>query len=589
MPVTPTYPGIYIEEILSNSHTITAAPTSITVFMGYTHPFKTRPQHYGEAVEIFSFSDYEREFGGLFDVDWLADDVGRAVFEFFTNGGAIAYVVALKPQFHDLGGGPTTDVGPPTLSLGTSPNAIVFTGREPVDNNHRLTVSITNPRATTGTAPIDLADITVGYGGRAETYRRVTLNPTPSPADAGNTLEKRIGTADNPVSSLVTVSADTAYPTAWTGALGATPLDGHLPGLPFTTFSSGDFSDAFEPDKALDKIPIFNLLLTPGIWDPGVVSQALAVAERKRAFMIMDPPADSVADPTGFPLPMIGDIMSDQVSGRIIPKSENGALYFPYLRSSDPATGDPLVIPPSGFVAGVIAREDTNRGVWKAPAGYEALVSNTLGVVPSGRMTDPRQGTLNPLGVNCLRTLPGHRHGRLRRPHARSRPTRRSSSTATSRCGGWRCSSSSRCSRSLGWVIFEPNDDAALGLDQDHDRQLHARPVQPGRVPGHHAESGVPGQLRRHDDHTRRPGERHRQHHRRLRSAQARRVRHHQDRSARRSAAGVGDAQCPSRSPSTSPGSIRTRATGSSCTSTHRPSPVAGRQQGQRGQALVTT
>ena len=41
MPVTPTYPGVYIEELPSSTHTITAAPTSVTVFIGYTHPFKT--------------------------------------------------------------------------------------------------------------------------------------------------------------------------------------------------------------------------------------------------------------------------------------------------------------------------------------------------------------------------------------------------------------------------------------------------------------------------------------------------------------------------------------------------------------------
>src|SRR3954452_7822371 len=170
MPVTPTYPGIYIEEILSNTHTISAAPTSVTVLMGYTHPFKTKPQHYGEAVQIFSFSDYEREFGGLFNVDWLADDVGRAVFQFFTNGGAVAWVVALKPQFHDLAGGPTTAINPPALTIGDPANGIVLTGREPVDSHQLLTVSITNPRPTTGTAPIDLADITLSYGGTAETY-----------------------------------------------------------------------------------------------------------------------------------------------------------------------------------------------------------------------------------------------------------------------------------------------------------------------------------------------------------------------------------------------------------------------------------
>lgn len=457
MPITPTYPGLYVEEILSNSRTISAAPTSVTVFLGYTHPFKTRPQHYGAAVQIFSFADYEREFGGMFSVDWLADDVGRAVFQFFANGGAVAWVVALKPQLHDLSGGPTTDLAAPTLTLGSSANGIVFTGREPVDAQHQLTVSITNLRASVGTSPLDLADITVSYAGRAETFRRVTLNSSPPAADAGNTLQARLGTADKPVSSLVSVAPTTAYPTAWPGALGATPLDGQLPSTPFTTFSPGDFSDAFEPEKALDKIAIFNLLLTPGVWDPGVVSTALAVAERKRAFVVMDPPGDTVADPTGYPLPMVGDVMSDQVPGRVIPKSQNGALYFPYLRSSDPSTGSPLLIPPSGFVAGVIAREDTNRGVWKAPAGYEALVHNTLGVAASGRMTDPRQGTLNPLGVNCLRSFPGigtvvfgARTLVSANPafqQYRYVPVRRMALFLEQSLVG-----------SLGWVIFEPND-----------------------------------------------------------------------------------------------------------------------------------
>jgi phage tail sheath protein FI len=458
MPVTPTYPGIYIEEILSNSHTITAAPTSVTVFVGYTHPFKTPPQNYGAAIEIFSFTDYEREFGGLFDVDWLADDVGRAVFQFFANGGADAWVVALQPEFHLLAGGSST-IPAPTLLLGTSTTGIVFTGREPVDSYHPLTISLTNLKATAGTAPLDIADMTIGYGTQAETFRRVTLNPAPPAADANNTLEKRIGTVASPVSSLVTVAPASggAYPAAWPSALGPTPLDGQLPSAPFTTYSPGDFSAAFAPDMALDKISVFNLLLTPGIWDPGVVSEALAVAERKLAFMVCDSPADAVADPTGYPLPMIGDLMSDAVPGRVIPKSENGALYFPYLVSSDPNTGSSLSIPPSGFVAGVIAREDTNRGVWKAPAGYEALVQNTLGVVPSGRMTDPRQGTLNPLGVNCLRTFPGI--GTVvfgARTLVAANPAFQQYRYVPVRRMALFLEQSLLAS--LGWVIFEPND-----------------------------------------------------------------------------------------------------------------------------------
>src|ERR1043165_3681285 len=101
MPVTPTFPGIYIEEIQSNAHTITAAPTSITVFVGYTHPFKTKAENFRKPVRIFSFTDYEREFGGFFGSTAfdaqanLFGDVAQAVNQFFLNGGSDAYVVGL--------------------------------------------------------------------------------------------------------------------------------------------------------------------------------------------------------------------------------------------------------------------------------------------------------------------------------------------------------------------------------------------------------------------------------------------------------------------------------------------------------------
>src|SRR5258708_19449491 len=92
-------------------------------------------------------------------------------------------------HFHDFSGGPSTDVTPPALLVDTSSTGIVFTGREPVDAQHPITISITNLRPTTGTTPIDLADITVGYGGRAETVRSVTPTPTPPAAHPATPLE----------------------------------------------------------------------------------------------------------------------------------------------------------------------------------------------------------------------------------------------------------------------------------------------------------------------------------------------------------------------------------------------------------------
>src|SRR5579859_7068905 len=102
MPVTPSYPGIYIEEIPSSSHTISAAPTSITVFVGYTHPLKTNPAYWNKAVRIFSFTDYQRKFGGFFRSTIFTSentsfgDMASAVSQFFLNGGADAYIVAVQ-------------------------------------------------------------------------------------------------------------------------------------------------------------------------------------------------------------------------------------------------------------------------------------------------------------------------------------------------------------------------------------------------------------------------------------------------------------------------------------------------------------
>ena len=69
MPVSYSYPGIYIQELPLSTHTITPAPTSITAFVGYTHPWKTAA--FNTAVQLFSFSDYEANFGGLYTSGYI--------------------------------------------------------------------------------------------------------------------------------------------------------------------------------------------------------------------------------------------------------------------------------------------------------------------------------------------------------------------------------------------------------------------------------------------------------------------------------------------------------------------------------------
>ena len=82
MPVHVSYPGIYLEELPSSARTIVAAPTSVAVFVGYTHPYKTRS--FGKPMRLFSFADYERAFGVLltnpqYGSQELSPDESRAV------------------------------------------------------------------------------------------------------------------------------------------------------------------------------------------------------------------------------------------------------------------------------------------------------------------------------------------------------------------------------------------------------------------------------------------------------------------------------------------------------------------------------
>lgn len=80
-----------------------------------------------------------------------------------------------------------------------------------------------------------------------------------------------------------------------------------------------------------------------------------------------------------------------------------GAVYFPWIKALDPSgkSSEPILLPPSGYIAGLYARTDANRGVWKAPAGTEASLGGAVGLAID--LTDVQHGNLNPLNVNVIR------------------------------------------------------------------------------------------------------------------------------------------------------------------------------------------
>jgi uncharacterized protein len=371
MPVTTSYPGIYIEEIPNSNRTISAAPTSIAAFVGYSHPFRTPTTTFRNAVLVFSFSEYEREFGGLFVSGSVLGDLPLAVYQFFLNGGAMAYIVGLDPH-----------LTVPPMVVNTTSGSFTLNALEPTTSlTIRLTVSVKPSSADAG-----IADIAVTYGTRVEMFRNVKI------AELKTRLEG---------SSLVSLVTPLTLPSTDQFAVWSADFGDETGGA----FAAADFLAVFQADAPLDKVDIFNLLIVPGVTDNGILSAALSFAERKRAFLIMDPAPSLGADPVSGSLPPVD--IGGVFSGGTVPQSPNGAIYFPYLKSQHPMTSEAIEVAPSGYVAGIFARTDTKRGVWKAPAGLEAVILNTTGVVDSGRMTDLRQGDLNNRGVNVIRSFPG--------------------------------------------------------------------------------------------------------------------------------------------------------------------------------------
>jgi uncharacterized protein len=155
---------------------------------------------------------------------------------------------------------------------------------------------------------------------------------------------------------------------------------------------------------ALDPVDIFNLMVIAGddevsqatlnsVWGP-----ASNYCQRRRAFLLVDPPAtwsdnsrpEVVQDTT-----LVNDL-------RALVVKDHSAVFYPRLRYA--ANGLTKTIGPSGAIAGLMARIDSTRGVWKAPAGMEADIRGILGL--EVKLTDMENGVLNKLGANCLRVFP---------------------------------------------------------------------------------------------------------------------------------------------------------------------------------------
>jgi len=497
MPATLNFPGVYIEEIPSGVRTITGVATSITAFIG-----RALRGPVNDPVVINSNADFQRIFGGL----WIQSTLGYAVSDFFLNGGSQAIIVRLFAE--ETGPKPVAglaqlNVGVLTLQAATrgkwgrSLRASV-TNKVPKEVEEELGIPVADlfnlivkevdsdevPIRTETFSNLSVKDnsrridrvlkeeseLVTWRGGVPDSTLKVSPDDDPASKEAAKlpAAKKKIADAEKelnvlrnkiPPATPAEIQAAEKKVADAKGELAvikkaiSDAITGGSDGLKLTAL---DFNGTdMERDKlglfALEKADLFNLLCIPpyeqgGDIDDTLIGVAAAYCEKKRAMLIVDPPRtwNTVAKAIAG-LPNIGTV------------SKNAALFFPRIRQQNLLRDNKLEeFVPCGVVAGVFARTDAQRGVWKAPAGLDATLVNVPQLtVP---LTNPENGQLNPLAVNCLRELPAA--GRVVWGSRTLQGNDRLGSE-------WKYIPVRRTAlfieeslyRALHWVVFEPNDE----------------------------------------------------------------------------------------------------------------------------------
>jgi phage tail sheath protein FI len=366
MPVVTTYPGVYIEEIPSGVRAITGVATSIAAFIGWAAKGAT-----DRAELILSWSDFEREFTGLDSRSLL----GYAVYHFFLNGGQQCYVIRLAATNAGTAKVALNDVSVEAKNPGQWANDYgIRIKARPAPDNHRFRLAVVYKAGTSQEAVV-------------ESFENLSMS-----------------SADSRFVASV-VSEDSAIVNATVGgsnqpADGTSALAHGVDGDVLQPDDGGQFEAAINPGNGkgidfLDHVDLFNILCIPGETNKNALPAVQKYCHDHRAMLLVDCAEDATLTSlqNGPPPTLTG---ADGI---------NGAFYFPWLNAPDPLLGNRLrAFPPCGFIAGIYARIDGTRGVWKAPAGTEASVTGASAVtVP---LTDNQNGVLNPQAINCIRNFP---------------------------------------------------------------------------------------------------------------------------------------------------------------------------------------
>ncbi|AGC48162.1 hypothetical protein MYSTI_06889 [Myxococcus stipitatus DSM 14675] len=399
MPVPLPYPGVQIQEIPATVRSIVGGSTSVTGFVG-----RAARGHVETATRCFSFDDFARKFGGL----WADSTLSYAVYQYYQNGGTEAVIVRLAP------GALTASVSLATIAGGV-PASVVLEAANPGDWGENLRVTISDPAAgafdpgevnQVFNLSVREVDPAAPNDPSRDRLRESFLNVSVS--DTSPRALKRVLEQESQLLRLKTGSthrpANAAHSPLINGSDGSA-----LTATDFVNAADPTFESGHKGLFALDRVDTLNMLCLPPLertvsLPASVWTAAAAYCEKRFTLLLVDPPSSwntvtAAAARTG---------LTSLVS-------QNAAFYFPLVVLPDPlAEGRLASFAPCGSVAGAIARTDAERGLWKAPAGQDVGLRGVEGFSTtltdaSARLvlSDSQCGTLNPAGINALRSLGG--------------------------------------------------------------------------------------------------------------------------------------------------------------------------------------
>jgi uncharacterized protein len=402
-------PGVYIEEFEIGAKPIEGVSTSTAAFLGETERGPTYPQL------VTSFPEYKRVFGGFFKGGATNTEeryVPYAVEGFFANGGKRAFVARIVDK--EAAQSAEVNLGSVIISAvgeGLWGNRVAFRVKAASSEKKGFRLQFHYWRAADLPAtPVDPLPSTEAEIEATRTALRAQKAPQLSEdfddlvldEASPNYIEKRVanglsmlvelrhvaGTTDSPPPGGLTFLAD--------GANGADvdvdDYKGRVEPAPATGKKRSGIAALQEPP--FEDVAI---MYAPNAFEEtGLAEELMTHCENnKYRFLILDAPKGQA---------QIGPL--DPRTGAVPPgsrASQYAAFYYPWIRVFDADSGARKFVPPGGHVAGIYARTDIERGVFKAPANE--VVRGALEL--EFEVTDGGQGILNPRGVNAIRAFPG--------------------------------------------------------------------------------------------------------------------------------------------------------------------------------------